>query len=72
MAALHDRAFDVYRDLGDGHELVSRFADDLTDAEIVALAPEAQAWVCSVLGVGIDGGEVYDARDLGPAQQVAA
>lgn len=72
MAHLHDRAFDVTRDLGNGPELVGRFADDLTDAEILALAPEAQAWVCEVLCLGIEDGEVFDARDLEPAQQVAA
>jgi hypothetical protein len=72
MARLHDRSFDVLRDLGDGPELVARFADDLTDAEIVALPAEAQAWVCEVLGLGIEDGEVFDARDIEPAQQVAA
>lgn len=72
MVRLHDRAFDVYRDLGEGPELVSRFADDLTDAEILALAPEAQAWVCEALCLGIEDGEVFDARGLEPAQRRAA
>jgi hypothetical protein len=72
MAHLHDRAFDVTRDLGDGPELVARFADDLSDDEILALAPDAQAWVCDVLCLGIEDGEVYDATDRGAAVSEAA
>jgi hypothetical protein len=72
MAHLHDRAFDVTRDLGYGPELVSRFADDLTDAEILALPTEAQAWVCEALCLGIEGGEVYDATERETAQRRAA
>lgn len=72
MAHLHSRAFDVTRDLGYGPELVSRFADDLTDAEILALTPDAQVWACEALCLGIEGGEVYDATDREPAQRRAA
>jgi hypothetical protein len=72
MAHLHSRAFDVTRDLGYGPELVSRFADELSDDEILALAPDAQAWVCEVLCLGIEDGEVYDATDREPAQRRAA
>jgi hypothetical protein len=72
MAHLHSRAFDVTRDLGDGPELVSRFADELTDAEILALPAEAQDWVCEALCLGIGDGEVYDATDREPAVSEAA
>ncbi|WP_438029130.1 hypothetical protein [Sorangium sp. So ce233] len=50
------RAYPVYRDLeGFGStELVDRFADELTDAEIMALAPADQAEVLAEIGCIIE------------------
>ncbi|MGK3994998.1 hypothetical protein [Sorangium sp. So ce1024] len=65
------RAFPVYRDLdGSGcAELVDRFADELTDAEILDLAPADQAEVLAELGCVIEDGHVVTdpALDATPA-----
>lgn len=62
-AAHSPKFFSVNRDTGLGSpELVQRSADELSDAEILALDPEAQAYVCRVLKVAIEDGKVVDAR----------
>jgi hypothetical protein len=64
------RTFNVSRDL-DGYgclELVSRFADELSDREILALSPADQAYVLAEIGCIIEEGEVVTDPALDAAE----